>query len=109
MSECDICADRELGSCGGAPEKSPLKPFVPLSIQRSERQGDCWPRFGGAAKGSNRRNVYFFFKLEVFSFYLRIVSLVQHASRGMLYPTSWPMLTSISSATLKARSIACCA
>lgn len=41
MSECDICADRELGSCGGAPEKSPLQPFVPLSIQRGGRQGDC--------------------------------------------------------------------
>lgn len=83
MSKRDICADRELGSCGGAPEKSPLKPFVPLSIQRSQRQGDCWPHFGGAAKGSNRRNSYSW-KLEAFSFYLRIVSLVQHASRGTL-------------------------
>lgn len=33
MGECDIWADREPGSCGEAPEKSPLKPFVPFPPQ----------------------------------------------------------------------------
>lgn len=40
MRECDIWADREPGSCGGAPEKSPLKPFVLFSIEKKERLGD---------------------------------------------------------------------
>lgn len=39
---------------------------------------------------------------------LRTVSEEQQVSRGMVYPTSWPMLTSISSATRRARSTACC-
>lgn len=40
MRECDIWADREPGSCGGAPEKSPLKPFVLFSLEKKERLGD---------------------------------------------------------------------
>lgn len=103
MSECDICADREPGSCGGAPEKSPSSPLFLFLFKEGEGRAIV-----ARANGSDRRDPYFW-NLEAFSIYLRIVSLVQHVSRGMLYPTSWPMLTSISSATLKARSIACCA
>lgn len=40
MRECDIWADGEPGSCGGDPEKRPLKPFVHLSLEYKRRQGD---------------------------------------------------------------------
>lgn len=89
MSECDICADRELGSCCGAPEKSPdpRSLLFPLSIQRSERGRVIAGRASEEQqKGSQRKKSFFciLWILEVFSFYLRMVSLVQHVSRGML-------------------------
>lgn len=39
MREWDIWADREPGSCGGAPEKRPLRPFVRFSPQKEEKSG----------------------------------------------------------------------
>lgn len=40
MRECDIWADGEPGSCGGAPEKSPHKPFVhSLSLLTTRKRG----------------------------------------------------------------------
>lgn len=117
MRECDIWADREPGSCGGAPEKSPLKPFVLFSIEKKERLGDLALRvcvrttlYCNLARGEVKHWIHLRLRVENTSLpYLRTVSFVQHVSNGMLYPTSWPMLTSISSATRKARSTACCA
>lgn len=40
MRECDIWADRELGSCAGAPEKGPLKPFVRFTLENKKRRCD---------------------------------------------------------------------
>lgn len=90
-----------------SPEKSPRKPFVLLSLVTQKSRVCVKTVLYACLRRREAPKVWE--KKNTSAVYLRTVSLVQHVSSGMLYPTSWPMLTSISSATLRARSTACCA
>ncbi len=70
MRECDIWADREPSSCGGAPVKSPLKPFVHFSLENEKRRSDlavcvrialyCYPAGGGKESDGGTLNTFVF-------------------------------------------------